>query len=63
MKELYTKLEQIGVLNKDKKQEDLTKEMNQMMESDKELTDHVENVMLETWLIRKDLNTSLTDMR
>ena len=63
MKEVYEKLSQISVLNKDKKQEDLTKEMTQMMENDKDLGDHLENVMLETWLVRIDINSALGDMR
>ena len=63
IKEVYEKLSQIGVLNKDKKQEDLTKEMTQMMENDKDLGNHLENVMLETWLVRIDINSALGDMR
>ena len=57
------KLCQIGVLDKEKKQEDLTKEMTEMMENDKELSEHLENVMLETWLIRIDINSAIDDMR
>jgi len=50
-------------LNKETKQEDLGKEMQKMMDNDKELTDHLENVMLETWLNRVDLNSAIADMR
>ena len=63
IKEVYLKLCQIGILDKEKKQEDLTKEMTVMMENDKELTEHLENVMLETWLIRIDINSAIDDMR
>jgi predicted nucleic acid-binding Zn-ribbon protein len=63
MKEVYLKLCQIGILDKDKKQEDLTKEMNQMIENDKELSDHLENVMLEIWLVRYEINSAISDMR
>jgi hypothetical protein len=34
-----------------------------MMENDKDLGDHLENVMLETWLVRIDINSALGDMR
>ena len=63
MKEVYLKLCQIGILDKEKKQEDLTKEMNQMIENDKELSDHLENVMLEIWLVRYEINSAISDMR
>ena len=61
--EIYKKLSKIGILNKETKQEDLGKEMQKMMDNDKELTDHLENVMLETWLNRVDLNSAIADMR
>jgi len=37
--------------------------MHKMIENDKDLTDHLENVMLETWLVRIDINSAISDIR